>query len=269
MAGFQHTRSNMRIDSLNQMTGKEGSMTVTTGTQKGMSCSQAKSMYQNIRNTTQLFGVILAALLLGMGIYYFNILFVIGALAAAVFAGRVFCGWVCPNGAWLDHVVKRFSLHRRMPGFLVSRWFGYSFTIIFLGIFVYLRVFITDSPWLWTIPIGMMAVQMTLGTILGIIYYPRGFCAHVCPWGILASLLGRRASYQMTVHPNCKGCRTCTAACPLGGLLEPVIGQVKESRGAAVISADCMRCMNCAGACPANAIRFGPVASELPVDNGR
>jgi ferredoxin-type protein NapH len=226
---------------------------------KGLNCTQAKTMYQNIRNTTQLFAVILSAMLLGMGIYYFNILFVIAALLIAIFAGRVFCGWVCPNGAWLDHIVSRFSLDRKMPRFLTSRWFGYSFTVIFLTIFVYLRVFITDSAWVWTIPIGMMAVQITLGTILGAIYYPRGFCAHVCPWGITGSLIGRKASYQMTIHPNCKSCRTCASICPLGGLLEPAIDTVKETRMPVTVSSDCMRCMSCVGACPANALRFGPV----------
>ena len=237
-------------------------MTVAPGAKKGMNCIQAKSMYQNIRNTTQLFGVILSILLLGMGIYFFNILFVIVALAAALFAGRVFCGWVCPNGAWMDHIVKRFSLHRKMPGFLTSRWFGYSFTIVFLTVFLYLRVFITDSPWVWTIPIGMMAVQMTLGTILGAIYYPRGFCAHVCPWGIIASLIGRRAAYQMTIGSHCKSCRTCTSTCPLGGILEPAIDKVKESKRSATMSADCMRCMSCVGTCPTNAIQFGPVSAS-------
>jgi ferredoxin-type protein NapH len=245
--------------------GKE-KMTVSTDMKKGLSCTQAKSMYQNIRNTTQLFGILLAAMLLGMGIYYFNILYVIGALAAAVFAGRVFCGWICPNGAWMDHVVKRFSLHRKMPGFLVNRWFGYSFTVVFLGVFIYLRVFITDAPWVWTIPIGMMAVQMILGTILGAMYYPRGFCAHVCPWGILGSLLGRRATYQMTINSNCRSCGTCSSACSLGGILEPAISRVKENHKPETLSADCMRCMSCAGACPANAIQFGPV-SQVPFAN--
>lgn len=239
-------------------------MAATQASKKNPGCTQTKSMYQNIRNTTQLFGIILSVLLLGMGIYYFNILFVIGALVTSLFAGRVFCGWVCPNGAWLDHVVKRFSLHRKMPVFLTSRWFGYSFTIVFLTVFVYLRVFVTDSAWLWTIPIGMMAVQMTLGTILGAIYYPRGFCAHICPWGILASLLGRRASYQMTIRSNCKSCGTCTASCPLGDILEPAIASVKETKVPATLSTDCMRCMGCAGACPTNAIQFGPVSGGEP-----
>lgn len=243
----------------------------STPVKKGITCTQAKLMYQGIRNTTQLFGIILAALLLGMGIYYFNILFVIGALAAALFAGRVFCGWICPNGAWLDHVVKRFSLHRRMPSFLANPWFGYGFTVVFLAVFLYLRIFVTDSPWTWTIPIGMMAVQMTLGTILGAIYYPRGFCAHVCPWGVLGKLLGRKAAYQMAIHPGCKSCRTCADSCPLGGILDTAIDRVKETKEPALLSTNCMRCMNCAGVCPTNAIRFGPAetadaSGQVPAD---
>ncbi len=237
-------------------------MAQTAETKKGQSCIQAKSMYTNIRHTTQLFGIILAALLLGMGIYYFNILFVIAALAAAFFAGRVFCGWICPNGAWLDHVIRRISPNRKMPGFLTSPWFGYGFTVVFLAVFIYLRVFVTDAPWTWTIPIGMMAVQMTLGTIVGAMYYPRGFCAHVCPWGVLGKLLGRIAPYQMQIQSNCKSCRTCAATCPLGGILDDAIDRVKETGRPETLSTNCMRCMNCAGACPANAIRFGPAQVE-------
>jgi DNA-binding transcriptional ArsR family regulator len=98
---------------------------------------QAKSMYQHIRNTTQLFGIILSALLLGLGVYYFNILFVIGALAAALFAGRVFCGWICPNGAWLDHVIRRISPTVQCPVSDQPACSATGLPGVFLAVFIY------------------------------------------------------------------------------------------------------------------------------------
>lgn len=224
---------------------------------KGLTCNQAKSMFQGIRSSVQLFGVILAILLLGMWVYYFNILFVVGALIGAVIAGRVFCGWICPNGTWSDYVVRLFSPGRDLPTFFKNKWFGYGFTIVFLAAFVGLRFVITDATKVWMIPIGIMFVQFALATVFGALFYPRAFCAHVCPWGVLASLLGRRAKYQMMINPNCKNCRTCAQECPLGGILEPALDQVQDTNRITLLSPKCMRCMQCVNVCPSNALHFG------------
>ncbi|WP_291320225.1 4Fe-4S binding protein [Desulfonatronospira sp.] len=224
---------------------------------KGTACTQAKSMFQNVRNTTQLFAVLLSALLLGLGVYYFNILFVLGALLAALFAGRVFCGWICPNGAWIDHGVSRFSRYRKLPGILNHRWFGYGFTFVFLTAFAFVHWKVQGSAWVWLVPIGMMGVQVSLATILGGLYHPRSFCSHICPWGVLGALIGKKGRYQMRIDTGCKSCHTCARQCPFGGILEPAIAQVKDSGEPVQLSTRCMRCMRCVGACPTNALQFG------------
>lgn len=229
------------------------------------SCVQAKSMFASIRNTTQLFAIILAGLLLGLGIYYFNILFVLGALIAALFAGRVFCGWICPNGAWLDHIVSRISPGRKMPRFLTHPGFGYGFTLVFLAAFFLLHWSISDTAWVWLVPMGIMGVQFSLATLFGAVYYHRGFCANVCPWGVLGSLLGRGAPYQMRIDPQCKSCKTCVKACPLGGIPEPAVEEVKNSGGPARLSSKCMRCMRCVAVCPTNALQMGSKKEEKEV----
>ncbi len=242
-------------------------MARTKSRNNGSSCTQAKSMFQNIRNTTQLFAILLSALLLGLSIFYFNILFVIGALLAALFAGRVFCGWICPNGAWIDHGVSRFSRNKKLPRILAHPWFGYGFTLVFLSAFAFLHWNVTGSQWVWLVPLGMMGVQVTLATILGGLYYPRGFCSHICPWGVLGAQLGRTARYQMSIGPECKSCKTCTQACPLGGILEPAIEQVKQTKEPARLSTRCMRCMRCVGACPTNALQYGAQSAKQPAES--
>lgn len=204
-------------------------------------------MYQKIRLGIQLFASLLALLLLGVGVYSFNLLYVASALGLAFFAGRFFCGWLCPLGLFTERVLKFFSREKKIPAFMTSSWFRYGFTVLFLAGFVILWV----SPLAEIVkPFILMGTMFVLAIIIGVLFYPKGWCAYVCPWGVLSSMIGRVAPYQMVVGEDCKGCLRCTKACPVTGILEPAIARTRETKEAAVMQTRCIRCLQCAGACP-------------------
>ncbi|MBS3976166.1 MAG: 4Fe-4S binding protein [Syntrophomonadaceae bacterium] len=204
-------------------------------------------MYQKIRLGIQLFASLLALLLLGVGVYSFNLLYVASALGLAFFAGRFFCGWLCPLGLFTERVLKFFSREKKIPAFMTKSWFRYGFTALFLAGFVILWV----SPLAEIVkPFILMGTMFVLAIIIGVLFYPKGWCAYVCPWGVLSSMIGRVAPYQMVVGEDCKGCLRCAKACPVTGILEPAIARTRETKEAAVMQTRCIRCLQCAGACP-------------------
>lgn len=204
-------------------------------------------MYQKIRLGIQLFASLLALLLLGVGVYSFNLLYVASALGLAFFAGRFFCGWLCPLGLFTERVLKFFSREKKIPAFMTSGWFRFGFTVLFLAGFVILWV----SPLAEIVkPFILMGTMFVLAIIIGVLFYPKGWCAYVCPWGVLSSMIGRVAPYQMVVGEDCKGCLRCTKACPVTGILEPAIARTRETKEPAVMQTRCIRCLQCAGACP-------------------
>ncbi|MEW6662413.1 MAG: 4Fe-4S binding protein [Bacillota bacterium] len=204
-------------------------------------------MYQKIRLGIQLFAAVLALLLLGVGVYSFNLLYVASALGLAFFAGRFFCGWLCPLGLFTERVLKFFSREKKVPAFMTSGWFRYGFTGLFLAGFILLWV----SPLAAIVkPFILMGTMFVLATIIGMLFYPKGWCAYVCPWGVLASLIGRMAPYQMVIGGGCKGCMSCAKACPVTGILEPAVAHTRETKEPAIMQTRCIRCMQCAEACP-------------------
>jgi polyferredoxin len=204
-------------------------------------------MYQKIRLGIQLFAAVLAMLLLGVGVYSFNLLYVAGALGLSLFAGRFFCGWLCPLGLFTERVLKFLSRNQKIPAFMNSDWFRYGFTILFLAGFILL----------WASPLSeiakpliLMGSMFILATIMGIFFYPKGWCGNLCPWGILAGLIGRVAPYQMILGGDCKGCLKCAKACPVTGILEPAVAQARRTSESAIMQTRCIRCLQCAEACP-------------------
>jgi polyferredoxin len=204
-------------------------------------------MYQKIRLGIQLFAAVLAMLLLGVGVFNFNLLYVASALGLALFAGRFFCGWLCPLGLFTERVLKFFSRDKKIPAFMTSGWFRFGFTALFLAGFIVLWV----SPLSEIVkPLVLMGTMFVLATIIGALFYPKGWCAYVCPWGVLASLIGRAAPYQMVVGEDCKGCLRCAKACPVTGILEPAVAGIQEKKGMGLMQTRCIRCLQCAEACP-------------------
>jgi len=208
-------------------------------------------LINRLRLGIQLFMIFLAGFLFIMGIFYFNILFIIASLAFALIFGRLFCGWLCPLGFWTERVLGKITGERELPGFLKTKSFRLSFTMLFLLISVTLWFYFPFQRYLF--PVLLMGTMFGLATFLGMFSFDKAWCAYICPWGILSSVLGRYAPYQLGIRGECEGCKACVEACPIDGVPEEAV-ENKQSEEPAEISSRCIRCLECSSVCPNDSI---------------
>ncbi len=195
----------------------------------------------------------------------------------ALFAGPLFCGWMCPAGGLTEYLSRlvppRFQIDlggkvNPVPvrygftvGMMVASFIGgnvccsfcnftHTQNLIsavfgdFTGI-AYWASFMVVSFVLWFVVLGLF----TKGG--------RGWCNFLCPAGALQGLthslgrwlrLGRSVQIQQT---QCRSCKTCMSTCPTWAI------SAKEDR----MNIDphaCNVCLDCTKVCSRNAIAYRP-----------
>lgn len=115
-------------------------------------------------------------------IVFFMMLFF---LSLSYFKGRFWCSHLCPRGAFLDLILSRFSLRRKIPKIFLKNWFKWLFFTAFMGFFIFQLTVCPKTP----LAIGFVFVRMCIITtiiavILGIPLRERTWCA-ICPMGTL------------------------------------------------------------------------------------
>jgi len=208
-------------------------------------------LVEKIRFGIQIFMIILAIFLLITGVIYFNILFIIASLLLALIFGRLFCGWLCPLGFWTERIMGKVSNDRKLPELFKTRTFRYLFTVVFLIMFVSLWYFFPFESYLF--PLLLMGTMFGFATVLGLFSFDKAWCAFVCPWGILSSLLGRYAPYQLGIIGECEGCNACVEACPIDEVPAQAVNE-KDSDEVSKIPSRCIRCLECSQVCPNDSI---------------
>ncbi len=113
-------------------------------------------------------------------------------LTLSFFKGRFWCAFLCPRGSFLDIVLSKFSLKRKIPRIFSNNIFRWFVFVIFMGFFVF-RI-LTAEKTLYAI--GFVFVQMCLLTtiiasIAGIFTSERCWCVF-CPMGTLQSVIAAR-----------------------------------------------------------------------------
>lgn len=196
-------------------------------------------------------------------------------IAAAFFLGPLFCGRLCPAGAfseylsmpvpekykirWTDHVPVLPIRHGFFLGFILSSFWGghlactycnfYSFDLL-INYISFGRITALSSSMLLTLILWMV--------IFGIFTKGgRGYCSFFCPVGTLQSLThalgGKILPFQGTLRINktsCNGCGACVSQCPMNAIY------INEEGCAQKNMYLCILCMNCANKCPCGAIRY-------------
>ena len=185
----------------------------------------------------------------------------------ALFAGRIWCGWLCPMGAWQEFwspVIKR-------P--VTAGWRD----LIKYGVTMLLLIAIVAS---FVAAGGIKGINLFYGTVGGIsvssldvlqivvmifisilviafITGKRGFCHVICPIAgimvigrVLADRVGWSALRLSVQNDGCTGCRTCQNECPMGlAVTEMVRNNQMENH-------DCILCARCADTCPEGVIGY-------------
>lgn len=182
--------------------------------------------------------------------------------------GRVFCGWLCPLGglpAMLDSLrlrrsrskpLKRNALRNRGPGGLYSflrshRYYWLFLILLLVALRSNLPLFLTPynvvsretARWF----LGFLPWMLTAIVVIGVVLFPRFWCAYLCPTGVFLSLLSLFRRWKFNIDPSCTRCGRCEVICPTRAIA-PENGEVGE---------ECILCGRCWEKCPADAVTWG------------
>ncbi len=183
---------------------------------------------------------------------------------ATALAGRVWCGFACPQTVWTDlfFAVDRFCEHRRIPPVLVkiaiALLTGFGFACWF-----------TDAPTLAGRLLGGSAAPGSYGAVLIIggltwllgVYAKQRVCLHMCPWPRFQAALLDRDS-QVVTYQSWRGESRGRKRIPLR---EDLGGEPGGTRG------DCIDCTRCVAVCPTlidirDGLQMGCIGCGLCVD---
>jgi ferredoxin-type protein NapH len=196
---------------------------------------------------------------------------------AAVALSPLFCGWLCPAGAFPEFVGRvvpdrfKFDFHGRVP--IVPLRYGF-FAGLLLAPFVTASICcaycnftqmqniasaITGNPsqLLFIGTAGVVTMVLWLVVLGMLVKGGRGWCMLLCPagaWMSLASgLTSRFRSLPRVRHydADCVSCGTCQDVCPVRAI------DVGEDGAVAVGQYLCNGCMDCVKACPSGSFRYG------------
>ena len=169
---------------------------------------------------------------------------------AALFAGRLFCGYICPFGA-LQELLHVQKLRVRIPDrwMKILRWIPYAILV-----YLVVRVFATGIlSWSGTTPFkafftfGGTAVTWAISAtfaVLSIVVF-RPFCRLSCPLGSWLSLVSRISPFRVRVGSTCVSCGKCDDACSFCAI-----------EGGHADASTCLLCGECIRECPVGALRI-------------
>ncbi len=197
----------------------------------------------------------------------------------SLFGRKLFCGWVCPLGAFQELLNKiPHKFHIKRFNFSVFNGIRMGLLVMFFVTFFFVRDHITllgerleadTTASIWTAfkaysiydPInGFELLHWNVSTsyfvsmgilILASLLLYRPFCYAVCPIGALTWLLEKVAPGRVRVdHAACTQCMECVEASPC-----PTIEKMIDEKTR--VLPDCTSCGECLNSCEYDAIKFG------------
>ena len=185
--------------------------------------------------------IILGKAQLWMGIFLISV-------AAAMFWGRFYCGWICPINTLtegIDKIYKKLNINRRaVPNWAKSPYLKYLILLLFLGTMVFVLKTGHKLPVLPTL--------LMLGIVTTLIFVPAFWHKYLCPYGAIMSMTGRHSKhYWIIEQEDCIKCGKCKAVCP-GEAVE--LNSPKDYP--AISKKLCLQCASCVIACPKHTIKY-------------
>lgn len=170
------------------------------------------------------------------------------SLIAAVFFGRIYCGYVCPMNtvmipaAWLSKKLKLQTAS--VPKWLRSgkaAWIGLGASVV---VTVILKRFAR-------IDIPVLLIWLVIAALVTARYKPAVFHNLLCPFGPLQKIAGRGLLFAEKVDRDaCTGCGKCVKVCPSDAV------KVGGDRKAGIETALCHQCGSCSRVCPVKAVKY-------------
>lgn len=205
---------------------------------------------------------------------------------AAIAAGPLFCGWLCPAGAFPEFLSRlvpdRFKWNPKNTVEIVPIRYGFFVGFLFVPFvaasiccsfcnFTWMQNIISAvtgnvSNWFYLSTTGIATIVLWI-VVLGLFTVGgRGWCLFLCPPGAFMSLvssLTTRFRFLPRVHHDavsCAGCSSCAEVCAVHAI---EITENPEAPGAAQL-ADvkvnqylCNVCLDCVRGCPSSSLKYG------------
>jgi len=171
----------------------------------------------------------------------------------SMFFGRIFCGWICPQGA-LQEVLYRNQKQKKVHPIWKRIFTVLPLTVLLASILipffykipVFCKIDPFKIPFQLTGPIPLLLVFILLAG-LSIAFY-RPFCRAVCPLGFFLGIgawLGEKLHLRIfSSHLVCTTCSSCSKSCQIDALREKDKGELL------IESNHCIECGDCQTTCP-------------------
>lgn len=175
-------------------------------------------------------------------------------LLSVFFYSRGFCGWACPRAAFLERIMKYFSLKKPIPKFMQSWWVSIGVMTILLSRVIYVgfnQGLLAAGALLCIVP--------TIGALLVGWYNPKMWCT-ICPTGTMMKILDRTRRVFKVKKEDCLDCKICDKSCPMG------ITVSKAPEYSLIEEKNCTQCGLCVASCPTNKLDLVKTADlKLPI----
>ena len=191
------------------------------------------------------------------------IIILIILLLTVLLFGRIFCGFACPVGALQELISKinfksnikkqknvKYKIDISLKTANIIRWifFGVIIVLAIIWSFSLLQVINPFTGYkLFTNPLAPLflipGITLIIVAIASFFMY-RPWCRLFCPFGTLASVVGRFSQYKYNRTEDCNECGLCEKICPTHQA-------ERDSK-----KDDCYYCNRCIDICPQDAIKL-------------
>jgi NosR/NirI family nitrous oxide reductase transcriptional regulator len=171
-------------------------------------------------------------------------------LLTSVIWGRLYCGYLCPFGAFIEILNRQSPLKLKLPLKVHSKLVYAKYIVLAVivlgvlagaawitGIETFQTFFLFRGDlWMWAVLVAALVLSVP---------FKRFYCSYICPAGAVLSLAGAFRLLEINRWPECGRCKICERACPEGAIV-----------GAKISALECMNCRVCeenylnVGLCP-------------------
>lgn len=204
-----------------------------------------------------------------------------GLFGATAIAGRVWCGFTCPQTVWTDlfFTVERFCERLFGKGTLLSN-IAKPVAQIALAVLTAFgfAAFFNDAP---SFPLALVTGTAPLGAYLAIgilslttwlfaAYAKERICLHMCPWPRFQAALLDKESLVVT-YQRWRGEPRGKKRAPLRPELSDLTALIREASAFDTGRGDCIDCLRCVNVCPTgvdirDGLQMGCIGCGLCVD---